>query len=148
MTARKAARKSWDDPRVLRIGKKYAAEAYDLADYLNTRGADATALVMTDDEQAELAERRDDQVTLPVHFADVVMAVLLAMPRKGKRGRRRIWSPDEAQSRVDHGEPKSKIARDVSKQTGLKMESIRAQLRGKKVGKKTPGLFKHKKSTD
>ena len=39
---------AWDDPRVLRKGKQHAADAYDLVDYFHTRGADATALLMTD----------------------------------------------------------------------------------------------------
>ena len=145
---------AWDDPRVLRIGKQKAADAYDLADYLNWRGADATALLMTDEQYAERAERRAErldggEVHLPIRFADVVMAVLLSLPRKGnKRGRRPVWSIDEAQALINRGMSKRKAAQMLSEQTGLDAEGIRARLREKKAGKKTPGLITVKKSRD
>ncbi len=83
----------WDDPRLLRIGKQFADEAYDLADNLNSYGADATACFLSDEQQYQRSERMNHEVCIPVAFADALMALLLSLPRKGnRRGRRSVWS--------------------------------------------------------
>ena len=65
------------------------------------------------------------------------MAVLLSLPRKGNnRGRRPVWSIDEAQALINKGMSKRKAAQILSEQTGLDAEGIRARLREKKVAKK------------
>jgi hypothetical protein len=71
----------WDDPAIRAIGRRWAAEAYDVASELHDFGADASALLKPYDP----ARPRD--VDIPAMFADVVMAVLLALPRPE-------WAPD------------------------------------------------------
>ena len=39
----------WDDPEIRAIGRRYAAEAYDLASELHNYGADAAALLKPHD---------------------------------------------------------------------------------------------------
>jgi hypothetical protein len=73
----------WDDPSIRAIGRRYAAEAYDLASELNNYGADAAALLKS---QQDPTRPRD--VSIPAMLADVVMAILLALPRPD-------WAPNE-----------------------------------------------------
>ena len=72
----------WDDPTIRAIGRRYAAEAYDLASELHNYGADAAALLKPHDPM------RPRDVCLPAMIADVVMAVLLTLPRPD-------WAPDQ-----------------------------------------------------
>ena len=67
----------WDDPTIRAIGRRYAAEAYDLASELHNYGADAAALLKPHDPM------RPRDVCLPAMLADVVMAVLLTLPGLG-----------------------------------------------------------------
>ena len=73
----------WDDPSIRAIGRRYAAEAYDLASELHHYGADAAELLKP---QHDPTRPRD--VAIPAMFADVLMAVLLALPRPD-------WAPDQ-----------------------------------------------------
>ena len=73
----------WDDPSIRAIGRRYAAEAYDLASELHNYGADAAELLKP---QHDPIRPRD--VAIPAMFADVVMAVLLTLPRPE-------WAPDQ-----------------------------------------------------
>ena len=109
--------------------------AHDLEGY----GADVLALLMTDEQRDHRARRVNYQIRIPVAFADALMALLLALPRKNKRGRRSLWSVKEAQQLVDSGISKRKVAQLFSKQTGLPAENIRRRLRSKKAGKRPPG---------
>jgi hypothetical protein len=72
----------WDDPSIRAIGRRYAAEAYDLASELDNYGADAAALLNPQQDPT-----RPRNVSIPAALADVVMAVLLALPRPE-------WAPD------------------------------------------------------
>ena len=72
----------WDDPTIRAIGRRYAADAYDLASELHNYGADAAALLKPHDPM------RPRDVCLPAMLADVVMAVLLTLPRPD-------WAPDQ-----------------------------------------------------
>lgn len=65
----------WDDPSIRAIGRRYAAEAYDLASELHHYGADAAELLKP---QHDPTRPRD--VAIPAMFADVLMAVLLTLP--------------------------------------------------------------------
>src|SRR5580693_7900813 len=56
----------WDDPSIRAIGRRYAAEAYDLASELNNYGADAAALLKS---QQDPTRPRD--VSIPAMLADV-----------------------------------------------------------------------------
>jgi hypothetical protein len=67
----------WDNPEIRAVGLKYASESYDLASELHNFGADAAQLLLSYKEQKS---GRPD-VRLPPMLADVVMAVLLALPR-------------------------------------------------------------------
>jgi hypothetical protein len=73
----------WDDPSIRAIGRRYAAEAYDLASELHSYGADAAALL---NQRHDPTRPRD--VAVPAMFADVLMAVLLTLPRPD-------WAPDQ-----------------------------------------------------
>ena len=73
----------WDDPEIRAIGRRYAAEAYDLASELHNFGADAAELLRPQGDP-----RRQRDVTIPVMLADVIMAVLLTLPRPE-------WAPDQ-----------------------------------------------------
>jgi hypothetical protein len=56
----------WDDPSIRAIGRRYAAEAYDLASELHHYGADAAELLKP---QHDPTRPRD--VAIPAMFADV-----------------------------------------------------------------------------
>lgn len=73
----------WDDTSIRAIGRRYAAEAYDLASELHNYGADAAELI-----KPQLDPTRPRDVSIPAMLADVVMAVLLALPRPD-------WAPDQ-----------------------------------------------------
>ena len=72
----------WDSPLIRAIGRRYAAEAYDLASELHGYGVDAAALL-----EDHYDPTRPRTVTLPAMLADVVMAILLSLPRPE-------WAPD------------------------------------------------------
>jgi hypothetical protein len=73
---------AWDDPRIRAIGRRYALEAFDLADELNAYGADATQLLLS---WRELDPDRPRNVAIPAMFADALMALLLSLPRPQER---------------------------------------------------------------
>jgi hypothetical protein len=73
----------WEDSSIRAIGRRYAAEAYDLASELHHYGADAAELLKP---QHDPTRPRD--VAIPAMFADVLMAVLLTLPRPD-------WAPDQ-----------------------------------------------------
>ena len=75
----------WDDPSIRAIGRKWRAEAYDLASELHGRGADASPLLRSESDPT-----RPPTVSIPAMLADVVMAVLLALPRR-EGGPDRLW---------------------------------------------------------
>jgi hypothetical protein len=128
----------WNNPRLLRIGKEFAADSYNMAEQLNRNGADATVWLLSKEEQHE-RNRARDQVCIPAAFADALMALLLSLRRRGnKRGRRPRWTIDEAQTLYGNDKSKEEVAQELSKRTGLSKDSIRPQLSGLKrevVGK-------------
>jgi hypothetical protein len=67
----------WDDPSIRAVGRKWAAEAYDLASELHDRGADASPLV----KSRQWDPKRPHEICLPT-LVDVVMAILLMLPRQ------------------------------------------------------------------
>src|SRR5271155_2553519 len=73
----------WDDPTIRAIGRRYAAEAYDLASELHGCGADAAALLKPQQDPT-----RPRNISIPAALADALMAVLLALPRPE-------WAPDQ-----------------------------------------------------
>ena len=72
----------WDDPRLRAIGRRYAAEAFELADELAAYGADASRLLTPG--KPETSSRPWD-VALPTMFADALMALLLSLPRRHEK---------------------------------------------------------------
>jgi hypothetical protein len=66
----------WDSSEIRAIGRRWAVQAYDIASELSDFGADASALLKPYDST------RPHDVTIPSMLADVVMAVLLALPRQ------------------------------------------------------------------
>jgi len=136
----------WDNPRLRRIGEKFAADAYNMAHDLDGYGANALAWLMTDKQRDHRAERMNYQICIPIAFADALMALLLSLPRSGnKRGRRPLWSIEEAKKLVNSGRSKRSVARELSERTGLPIENIRRRLHGKKAGKKPSGTIRPKK---
>ena len=74
----------WDNPEIRAIGRRYAKEALNLADELDTvSGADASALL-----DREYDPTRPRTISLPTMSADVSMAVLLTLPPPD-------WLPDQ-----------------------------------------------------
>ena len=73
----------WDDLTIRAIGRRYAADAYDLASELHHYGADAAELLKPQNDPT-----RPRDVAVPAMFADVLMAVLLTLPRPD-------WAPDQ-----------------------------------------------------
>jgi hypothetical protein len=73
----------WDSLELRAVGRRWAAEAYDLASELHHYGADAAKLLKP---QHDPTRPRD--VAIPAMFADVLMAVLLTLPRPD-------WAPDQ-----------------------------------------------------
>jgi hypothetical protein len=65
----------WDDPSIRAVGRKWAAEAYDLASELHDRGADASELLKS-------RQTRPHEICLPTMLVDVLMAILLTLPRQ------------------------------------------------------------------
>jgi hypothetical protein len=125
----------WDDPKLRRIGEKFVSDAYRMAHDLDGYGADALAWLMTDEQRCQRWEDVDN-ISIPAAFADALVVLLLALPRKGsKRGRRALWSISEAQRLVDSGRSIRSVAREFSERTGLPEGNIRRRLlRAKKAG--------------
>ena len=69
----------WSCPEIKAVGRKYALEAFNLADELCARGADAAQLLKS---YKELDMTRSRTVVLPAMLADAIMAVLLSLPRR------------------------------------------------------------------
>ena len=65
----------WDSSEIRAIGRRWAVQAYDVASELSDFGADAAALLKPHDPM------RPHDLCLPAMLADVVMAVLLTLPR-------------------------------------------------------------------
>jgi hypothetical protein len=65
----------WDSSEIRAIGRRWAVQAYDVASKLSDFGADAAALLKPHDPM------RPRDLCLPAMLADVVMAVLLTLPR-------------------------------------------------------------------
>jgi hypothetical protein len=77
-------RSDWNDPRIRAIGRRYAAEAYDLASELDNYGADAAELIKP---RGDEDPNRPRSIAIPTMFADALMALLLSLPRPE-------WAPD------------------------------------------------------
>jgi hypothetical protein len=67
----------WDDPEIRALGRKWAAEAYDLASELEDRGADAAQLLRSRPDPT-----RPREITIPAMMADVLQAIMLTLPRQ------------------------------------------------------------------
>jgi hypothetical protein len=112
--------------------------AHDLDGY----GADALVLLASDEEQSQ-RYRQVPFISIPARLADALMALLLALPRRGNpQHRRRQWSIDEAQNLFNIGMSKRKIAKTLAKRAGISPETIRPRLHGLK---KSSGAIKPKK---
>jgi hypothetical protein len=69
----------WSSPEIRAVGRKYAAKAYNLADELHARGADASQLLLS---YKEIDMTRPRTITLPTMMVDALMALCLALPRQ------------------------------------------------------------------
>jgi hypothetical protein len=127
----------WDNPRLRQIGKQFAAEAYTLADELNSYGADATQLLLPQDEQAD---RPWGDVCLPRAYANVLHAVLLSLPRKGeRRGRRSRWSLRTVEALIESGVSVRSAAKAEAARTGVSATTIERSTRSWRARHKQGG---------
>ena len=84
----------WNDPQICEIGRHWAREAYDLASQLDEYGADAARFVSVRWVAGEMPSGGDypegtpSHVCVPTMFADMLMCLLLSLPRHEK------WMPD------------------------------------------------------
>jgi hypothetical protein len=132
----------WNNPRLRQIGERFAADAYDLASELEDYGADASVLLLPEAEQRELAASRPPKVCVPTMFADVLMAILLSLPRPEEgRGRRREWSPELVQLAINKGSSLYAAAKQEAERTGIPARSIE---RGMQLRRKPPKKSKNK----
>jgi hypothetical protein len=69
----------WDSLELRAIGRKWAAEVYDIASELENYGADAAQLLLSYKHQDPTRPR---EITIPTMMADVLMAILLTLPRQ------------------------------------------------------------------
>jgi hypothetical protein len=118
--------RDWNDPRWRDIGAKF--DAYDLASELEDYGADAAVLLLPEAEQRELIGERRTHITLPIAFADALMAFLLSLPRRDI-GRPRDWSPDLVEASIKRGMTLRKAAKKESARTGKPAEDIERAMR-------------------
>lgn len=70
----------WDSAEIRAIGRRYVAEAYDLASELDNYGADASELLRSRPDST-----RPREITLPMPMVDVLMALLLSLPRRQEK---------------------------------------------------------------
>jgi hypothetical protein len=130
----------WNNPRLREIGKQFAAEGYELAQYLEDCGADAAVLLLSVAAQRKL--ERPARITLPTTFADALMAILLSLPRPGgATGRRRNWSPVIVQNLINRGMSQRAAAKQEAERTGVPAKTIE---RGMQVRRNPPKTTKNK----
>jgi hypothetical protein len=128
----------WNEPRLRQIGLEHAERAYDLADELNGYGADAKFLLLDKQAQRKRLTRRPADIAIPTMLADVIMAVLLALPRPKAVGRRRGWSPDQVQKRIDNKWSLRASAKQEAVETGVPVETIERAMRARRANAKQP----------
>jgi hypothetical protein len=134
----------WNNSKLRQIGEQYAADAYELASELIDYGADASVLLLPEAEQRKLAASRPPNVCLPTKLVDVLMAILLSLPRPEEgRGRRRKWSPELVQHAINNGMTQYAAARQESERTGVPAPTIE---RGMQRRRKPPKRSKNKQS--
>jgi hypothetical protein len=121
---------NWNDPRLLEIGKQFAADAYEIALDLKSYGADAAVFL------GKLADKRPTHITVPTRFADMLMALLLSLPRSDL-GRRSNWSPDRVEASMRRGTSARAAAKTEAERTGEKAENIARSARRRRAKKKS-----------
>jgi hypothetical protein len=119
----------WNDPRLHEIGARFAADAYEIALDLKNLGADAAVFLR------KLADERPTHITVPTRFADMLMALLLSLPRSDL-GRRRTWSPDRVETSMRRGTSARAAAKKEAERTGKKAENIARSARRRRAKKK------------
>jgi hypothetical protein len=123
----KPIRISRDDPRIRKFGRHLRREAYELADNLAICGADLDRL-----RYPRLYQDlpNDGMISIQAQLADILMAILLSLPRS-KRGPRPKNPTRRARQLVAAGMSKRAAARMVAEETGEPAENIRRRLREK-----------------
>jgi hypothetical protein len=116
----------WNDPRLRQLGEQFAAEAYTLADELNSYGADASQLLLPQEKQRT---DRPWSVDIPPRYADVLHALLLSLSRPGERGRRSRWSKHRVEAMIDSGITVAAAAKAEAAATGQSATSIERTVR-------------------
>jgi hypothetical protein len=89
----------WDDPRLREIGRRWAREAFTIADDLEGYGASAAALL----DPVDMT--RPHHVSIPATLADVLVAILLTLPRRQEDEPDRSLGPNVVALRGKPREP-------------------------------------------
>jgi hypothetical protein len=126
----------FNNPRLRQLGKAFAAEAYNLADELHSRGADPEQLLLPWRQR----RRRPLNLKIPYELADIVAAVLLALPRHGEgRGRRSRWGIKSVEAMIRRGMSVRAAAKAEAARTGASEETIERAIRDWRARKKQRG---------
>jgi hypothetical protein len=133
----------WNDPKLRKIGERFAADAYNLALTLELYGADASVLLLPEAERMRVCVERPPHVNLPTFFADEIMAILLSLPRRYQHGRRRNWSPHLVQASLNSGMSLRAAAKKESERSGKPAVDIERAVRLSRA-KKAKGRPKKK----
>jgi hypothetical protein len=128
-------KRDWNDPRLRKIGRQFAADAYEIALDLKTFGADAAVFVLPKAELQKLADR-PIHITIPTRFADMLMALLLSLPRSNIE-RTRNWSPRRVQASMDRGMSLRAAAKKEAERAGKPAELIRRRMLERRAKKKS-----------
>jgi hypothetical protein len=117
-----------DDAQILKLGKAMSRCALNFANELVSYGADLDRLRHPYSYQ-DLPN--DGKVCIPAESADLLLAVLLSLPRL-ERGRRPKTLTREARQLVAEGKSKRGAAQMTAKTAGESAENIRRRLRPKR----------------
>jgi hypothetical protein len=117
----------WDNMQLRLLGEKFAQQAHILADELGSYGADAEQLLLPPEE------RRTDRpwnIEIPPMFADVLQALLFALPRAGeRRGPRSRWSLPKVLAMIEKGMTVRAAAKAEGARTRVDWKTIDRQTR-------------------
>jgi hypothetical protein len=117
----------WNNPELRRLGEKFAAEAYTLADELHSCGADPEQLLL------HWRQRRARPFRLEVQpeLLDAVAAVLLSLPRPTTRpGPRSRWTIRSVETMIKGALLLSAAVKAEAARTGAKVETIERAMYG------------------
>lgn len=140
-----------DHDRLFEVGRNLAVnDSENLANAMERFGARAATYLLPEPERwrrwmgADLAGPLQF-VSIPAPLADAISAILFALPRGGKRGRRSQWPPD-VESMAFTGllerKPLNSLAREISQATGQPVSGTRRRLQEMKKSREVMEITK------